>query len=280
MTKEEIYEAIGYNGKYNKEVKRKLRLLMKKFHPDLNAGDDSTMKLLVEVKNELVHNKVSYTKQKPKEKEKPNSKEHPFEERENVDDFDKIRVSDLTKKVQNLLKKLETFTKRLFELYKHLSKEESKRVELDQAYRENIDAMQTFKDQLYRVGRISKYEIFFLLFIVCNIGILFIRFHYFFAFTLLFLVFIYIFIVVFRNVKINKIQDALYTLEIDALILQKQLDQQNQTIQEIHVKEGNMKRALQRLKDDITFYNHVIARKTNKTKIQEYERTTSYTKRK
>lgn len=279
MTKEEIYEAIGYTGKYTKEVKRKLRLLMKRFHPDVNAGDDSTMKILVEVKNELTHNKVSYTRSKKTvEKETP-IKQTP-QESEETDDFQRFSVGDLTKKVQELLKKLDAFTQNLFALYKRLSKEESKRVELDRAYRENMDAMQIFKEQLYRVVHISKWEIFLLILIVCNIGMLFLRFHLAFILSLFFLAFIYIVIVLSRNLKLNKIQDALYTLEIDELILKKQLDQQNQVIKEFHVKEGSIKRALQKLKDDITFYNHIIAKRTNKTKTQEYERTTSYTKRK
>ena len=77
MTKEEIYEAINYNGNYNKEVKKKLRLLMKKFHPDLNKEDKETIKILVEVKNELINNKVSYVKRKKQEaKERPAYEEY------------------------------------------------------------------------------------------------------------------------------------------------------------------------------------------------------------
>ena len=104
------------------------------------------------------------------------SKQTP-QESEETDDFQRFSVGDLTKKVQELLKKLDAFTQNLFALYKRLSKEESKRVELDRAYRENMDAMQIFKEQLYRVVHISKWEIFLLILIVCNIGMLFLRFH-------------------------------------------------------------------------------------------------------
>lgn len=58
MTKQEIYVKIGYKGEYTKEVKRRLRELIKKYHPDLNNGDDRTMKILNEVKSELENNRV------------------------------------------------------------------------------------------------------------------------------------------------------------------------------------------------------------------------------
>lgn len=58
MTKQEIYVKLGYTGEYTKEVKRKLRELIKKYHPDLNHGDDTTMKILNEVKNEIENNRV------------------------------------------------------------------------------------------------------------------------------------------------------------------------------------------------------------------------------
>ena len=53
MTKEEIYAYLKYNGVYDSGVKRRLKKLIKKYHPDLNNGDDTVMKLINEVKKEL-----------------------------------------------------------------------------------------------------------------------------------------------------------------------------------------------------------------------------------
>ena len=59
MTKEEIYAYLKYNGTYDSGVKRRLKRLIKKYHPDLNKGDDTVMKLINEVKKELETNSVS-----------------------------------------------------------------------------------------------------------------------------------------------------------------------------------------------------------------------------
>ena len=59
MTKEEIYKYIKYSGIYDSGVKRRLKKLIKKYHPDLNNGDDTVMKVINEVKKELESNSVS-----------------------------------------------------------------------------------------------------------------------------------------------------------------------------------------------------------------------------
>ena len=59
MTKEEIYAYLKYNGVYDSGVKRRLKKLIKQYHPDRNKGDDTVMKLINEVKKELETNSVS-----------------------------------------------------------------------------------------------------------------------------------------------------------------------------------------------------------------------------
>ena len=59
MTKKEIYTYLKYNGVYDSSVKKRLKKLIKKYHPDLNNGDDTVMKLINEVKKELESNTVS-----------------------------------------------------------------------------------------------------------------------------------------------------------------------------------------------------------------------------
>ena len=78
MKKEEVYKLINYNGFYNDEVKKKLKNLIKKYHPDKNKGDSKIIKVIYEVKKELETNKVSYNpikKENVKEKTSFISKE-------------------------------------------------------------------------------------------------------------------------------------------------------------------------------------------------------------
>ena len=56
MTREEILKELNYKGKYTKEVKRKLKRLLKKFHPDKNKNDKETILILYQIKKELETN--------------------------------------------------------------------------------------------------------------------------------------------------------------------------------------------------------------------------------
>lgn len=58
MNKKEIYEYLNYNGKYTKDIEKKLKKLIKRFHPDKNKNDKSTILVLYEVKKELENNVV------------------------------------------------------------------------------------------------------------------------------------------------------------------------------------------------------------------------------
>lgn len=58
MNKKEIYEYLNYKGKYTKDVEKKLKKLIKKFHPDRNNSDKSTILVLYEVKKEVENDVV------------------------------------------------------------------------------------------------------------------------------------------------------------------------------------------------------------------------------
>lgn len=278
MTKEEIYEAIGYKGKYNKEVKRKLRLLMKKFHPDLNHDDINTMKLLVEVKNELINHKVSYKKIEATKKEEKQQEEKHEESRE--DDFKNISIKALTDKVSQLLKEMEKVQVSLFFLYKKLTKEEEKYFSIGKEYKDNTLKVKEGKEKLLLVKKISKMEIFFLSLSIINICILFIHFRLLFLFTFLLFLFSYFICFLLRCFKMSALTDKVYDLGIDQLILKKELEAQDEVVGKLKYQEGINKRKIGKIKDDITFYNHVIANKTNNTKTNEYDHRDVYTKRK
>ncbi len=278
MNKNEIYEAIGYKGQYSKDVKRKLRLLMKKFHPDVNSGNDQMMKLLVEVKNELISNKVSYIKQEKPRKKKV--EEEKIQEDQTIDDFKKISIQDLTKKVNDLLKDMVAFQTTLFKFYKQMAKEESEYFKIYKKYKDTLTQIETLEDKIKSIRCISKIEMFCFLLCLMNLVFLLFQFN---VFSLLFMIFFGIasFLLFFlRLSKIKFLTDKVYDLEIDSLIIKKDLQVQDDLLQEFKQKEGNLKRTIQRLKDDITFYNHILAKKTNRNRSYTYEHKNVYTKRK
>lgn len=70
MKKEEVYRLIEYDGIYDDKVKKNLKKLIKKYHPDKNKKDKKTIEIIYEVKKELENNKVSYKPNKKVEKVK------------------------------------------------------------------------------------------------------------------------------------------------------------------------------------------------------------------
>ncbi len=65
MNRREIIELINYKGEYTKEVKKKLRELLKKYHPDHYKKESETFKLINSIKKDLDNNKkLNYEKKK------------------------------------------------------------------------------------------------------------------------------------------------------------------------------------------------------------------------
>ena len=60
MNREEILEYLNYNGRYTKEVKKKLNKLLKKYHPDNNKSDKDTILILYQIKKELEDGTLEY----------------------------------------------------------------------------------------------------------------------------------------------------------------------------------------------------------------------------
>ena len=117
---------------------------MKRFHPDRNKEDKDTIKVLVEVKNELVNNRVSY---KPNGKRKEPDKEEVKEEtiEKDRDLFANVSLEDLIKKVDFLDLKIKKVEEDLVPLYKQLSKEEKYYEWLQNEYKNQKENLQQIK---------------------------------------------------------------------------------------------------------------------------------------
>lgn len=99
MTKKQIYEYLNYQGKYDSGVKKRLKKLIKKYHPDLNNGDDTVMKLINEVKKEIESNNSKNTLEHTV---KQNKKSNSFSYINIINVIKKLNqeVADLNKKIQ------------------------------------------------------------------------------------------------------------------------------------------------------------------------------------
>lgn len=102
MKKEEVYKLIKYNGEYNDEVKKRLKSLLKKYHPD-HQGNEDIFKVINEVKKEL-EQKKNYKKVFLHEKNNSSSINYYFQrltilekEKDNL----KEEINVLHKKIKN-----------------------------------------------------------------------------------------------------------------------------------------------------------------------------------
>ena len=60
MTREEILKYLNYNGRYTKDIKKKLNKLLKLYHPDNNKSDKDNIFILYQIKKELEDGTLEY----------------------------------------------------------------------------------------------------------------------------------------------------------------------------------------------------------------------------
>ena len=117
LTKKDIYVKLGYRGEYTREVKRRFRLLCKRYHPDINHGDDTTMKLLNQVMEEIEQaesnrspiKKATYSNEK--EETSSDKTFSPDPEFDNV--FQLVPKEILEQKIKQIEEKIKTITEEL-----------------------------------------------------------------------------------------------------------------------------------------------------------------------
>lgn len=164
MTKEEIYIQLGYTGSYTKEVKKRLRQLIKKYHPDVYHGDDTIMKLLNEVREEIENDHVDsifYQKKRPDSPQEPVVSE-PFEE----DYFAGVSEKQLSSKIEQLKKIRADISKILAKVDReiHQSYEVfSRRMQKYEEIKLKIETLQKEKKNHFGIVFLTTFGIIFLL---------------------------------------------------------------------------------------------------------------------
>lgn len=152
MTKKEIYEYLDYKGIYDNGVKKRLKKLIKKYHPDRNNGDDTTMKIINEVKKELecgIDYKIDNT----------DIKETNFKKTTNKYDITILNIiNTLNQEIENLNEMLKEEYHDEYELYK----EYNSSLALYNALMLNKKILKKEIINLKRFNKIDKFNIFLL----------------------------------------------------------------------------------------------------------------------
>ena len=165
MTKEEIYEYLNFQGKYDANVKKRLKKLIKKYHPDLNNGDDTTIKIINEVKKEL---ETGNFKCENKKIEKQNNSRNFY------DVFDKATtinlINQLKREVEQLNIRIESDYKDEFKLLKSYN-------EIDKIYKKLLLRIKIANKQITKLSKINYIDKIIISLIVILSIILFLNFN-------------------------------------------------------------------------------------------------------
>lgn len=197
MTKEEIYKYIKYNGVYDSGVKKRLKQLIKKYHPDRNNGDDTVMKIINEVKKELESGNVSV-------KDTSITKDKTI----NKNSVDVLSITGLIKKLN---KEINSLNKKIIEGYKDeykLFMEYNSSMNLYNTLKLNEKLIKAKVIRLKKVRWIDKLNIFLVI-----ISLILMINNIYFSIMLISIIYLEIILILIRYMKIKKYNSDLIEIE-------------------------------------------------------------------
>ena len=242
MIKEEVYKLIEYNGVYDDKVKRNLKKLIKKYHPDKNKGDSKIIKVIYEVKKELETNKVSYN---PKTQEKE-IKEEITKEEKNTYQSNLIDIQNEKIKVELKIK----------DSYPVLSNYLDKYSKIYREYFENKALLCETEDEITKYKKIKNYELVTYIAFIIVICCAFLTNNYSFIYVSFLFLLIILFFAYKRSSKIKKIKhDLNYYIEKDNNY-NREIKLISTRIDEINNEIRDLEQKINKLDNDMRFYNN------------------------
>lgn len=179
MNKDSIYKLIGYKGEYNKEVKTKLRKLLKKYHPDHNKGNSETFKLINEVKKELEKNpqlKVNISNESSENIQENITKE-------DLEYYQKriVFLQEQNKIIQSKIEEKNNHLKEILQKFNSLNEKTTTNNELLCENNDNVNYLKMFRKKyiiyilsfsIFIIGYLLTKNLFFILLIIIIIIVL------------------------------------------------------------------------------------------------------------
>ena len=251
MTREEIIKELHYHGKYTNDVKKRLRKLLKKYHPDKNQKDKKTILLLYEIKKELENNTLEYYEDSPINKEENN--------------ISKYYIYFLESMVKKLKKQKELVSKKIKELYKKWNHNiEEKNLKQEELGKVNLK-VDLLQEEINHLSTFDKIDTYLFLFSILLIIMTIITKKIELLFGTIIIMIIEMYHNYFRNTKYNQKLKELKKAEKVSTKVQTEFETiENQSIK-YKMKEQELKKEESRINNDIQFYHHEI------TKIKEQE---------
>ena len=266
MTEKEIIEYIGFSGTYTKNVKKKLNKLIKKYHPDRNKNDKTTILILYSVKERLENNTLTYTKNNDNDNSIYNSNQtNNINKKEKI--YDTKTINFINRIINILIRKKDFFNKELNKIYNkeyYYNKKLYKNSELDGYNDIEIEKILEILNSLKKVNYI---DILYIIFIFIFIGLIFNNIIF-----SRFLLFIIYFEYSFIKERYNEYNKFLILLRKKKIKKEKyRIKNKNyeKILNELNRYEINLKNERRMVSNDIAFYNHELSLSNNYSKHME-----------
>ena len=264
MTEKEIIEYIGFSGTYTKNVKKKLNKLIKKYHPDRNKNDKTTIIILYSVKERLENNTLTYTKNND------NSIYNSYQTN-NINKKEKIydtkTINFINRIINILIRKKDFFNKELNKIYNkeyYYNKKLYKNSELD-GY--NDIEIENILEILNSLKKVNYIDILYIIFIFIFIGLSF--YNIIFSIFLLFIIYFEYSFIKERYNEYNKFLILLRKKKIKKEKYSIKNKNYEKILNELNRYEINLKNERRMVSNDIAFYNHELSLSNNYSKDME-----------
>ena len=266
MTEKEIIEYIGFSGTYTKSVKKKLNKLIKKYHPDRNKNDKTTILILYSVKERLENNTLTYTKNNDNDNSIYNSYQtNNINKKEKI--YDTKTINFINRIINILIRKKDFFNKELNKIYNkeyYYNKKLYKNSELDGYNDIEIEKILEILNSLKKVNYI---DILYIIFIFLFIGLSF--YNIIFSVFLLFIIYFEYSFIKERYNEYNKFLILLRKKKIKKEKYSIKNKNYEKILNELNRYEINLKNERRMVSNDIAFYNHELSLSNNYSKHME-----------
>lgn len=259
MNKEEILKYLNYKGKYTKDVKRRLNKLLKKYHPDNNKDDKTTILVLYEIKKELENGTL-----------KNNDKLNVSEYKNQSSTESNIYSFFIESMIERLKKQRERINKKINAIYNkiniHNEKIDSKQDELNVIELE-INDLENELNELTKIDIIDKC-LFFTIIIFILLSIVFKNV----LFLLIMLIFIIFdgYYIYLRKKIYNKKKNRLIKSVKMFSNVQGQFNILEEKIEKFEKEEFKLKVERSRINNDIQYYNNELSKLNEKEFNKDY----------
>ena len=266
MTEKEIIEYIGFSGTYTKNVKKKLNKLIKKYHPDRNKNDKTTILILYSVKERLENNTLTYTKNNDNDNSIYNSNQtNNINKKEKI--YDTKTINFINRIINILIRKKDFFNKELNKIYNkeyYYNKKLYKNSELD-GY--NDIEIEKILEKLDSIKKVNYIDILYVIFIFIFIGLSF--YNIIFSIFLLFIIYFEYSFIKERYNEYNKFLILLRKKKIKKEKYRIKNKNYEKILNELNRYEINLKNERRMVSNDIAFYNHELSLSNNYSKHME-----------